>query len=144
MKAIELVRPGGLDNLKVCERDKRDPGPGEIQVRVRASSLNFHDYAVVSGMIPMSEERIPMSDGAGVVTAVGDGVTAFEEGDEVVSTFFPYWLGGADMTTSMVTTSLPLLTISRLSLGPMKQLSCGLSTTSLPPAFTVSSPQSTT
>jgi len=46
---------------------RANPAPGEIRVRVHASSLNFHDYSVVSGVIPTEDGRIPMSDGAGVV-----------------------------------------------------------------------------
>ncbi len=94
MKAIQLQQPGGLDNLLVADVEPRDPGPGEIRVRNHASSLNFHDYAVVIGMIPTEDKRIPMSDGAGVVEAVGEGVTGFAEGDHVMSVFFPHWESG--------------------------------------------------
>jgi NADPH:quinone reductase-like Zn-dependent oxidoreductase len=70
------------------------PGPGEIHVRLRASSLNYHDFAVVTGAIRCREGRIPMSDGAGEVVAVGEGVSSFQLGDLVVSTFFPEWKDG--------------------------------------------------
>ena len=73
---------------------RRDPGPGEIKVRLHANSLNYHDYAVVSGMWGPQAPRIPMADGAGEVTAVGPGVSEFSVGDAVVSTFFPDWLDG--------------------------------------------------
>lgn len=95
MKAIRLRHPAGLDNLKHEEMEgPGDPGPGEIRVRLRASSLNYHDYIVAVGGIPTPDGRIPMSDGAGEVLAVGPGVTAFAPGDAVVSTFFPNWLDG--------------------------------------------------
>ncbi|MBA2780410.1 zinc-dependent alcohol dehydrogenase family protein [Billgrantia kenyensis] len=95
MKVVTLGSGGGLDQLQVVERETPgEPGPGEIRVRIHASSLNFHDYAVVAGMIPTEDGRIPMSDGAGVVEAVGEGVEEFAVGDAVVSTFFPYWLDG--------------------------------------------------
>jgi len=95
MQAIQLTAPGGLDNLNVVDQAAPGgPGAGEIRVRLHASSLNFHDYAVVAGMIPTDDGRIPMSDGAGVVDAVGEGVTEFAVGDPVVSTFFPGWLEG--------------------------------------------------
>ena len=94
MKAMRLKKPGGLENIFVGEAATRAPGPGEISVQLHASSVNFHDYLVVKGMIPVEEDRIPMSDGAGVVTAVGAGVTEFAVGDHVVSTFFPDWHGG--------------------------------------------------
>jgi NADPH:quinone reductase-like Zn-dependent oxidoreductase len=95
MKAIRLRHPGGLDNLKLEDMpEPAAPGRGEISVRIRASSLNYHDYIVVTGGIPTPDGRIPMSDGAGEVTAVGEGVTEFAVGDAVVSTFFPNWLDG--------------------------------------------------
>ncbi len=94
MRVIKLTKPGGLDKLALAEAEPRPPGPGEIQVRVEASSLNFHDYAVVSGMLKVDDGRVPMSDGAGSVTAVGEGVREFAVGDAVVSCFFPNWQDG--------------------------------------------------
>ena len=95
MHAIRLRKPGGLDQLEPCELpDPGQPGAGEIRVRIKASSLNFHDLGVVLGKMPTADGRIPMSDGAGVVEAVGAGVSEFAVGDQVVSTFFPHWLDG--------------------------------------------------
>ena len=95
MKAIRVPEGGGMDRLDVVEMgDPGQPGPGEIRVRVRASSLNFHDLGVVSGRTPSADGRIPMADGAGTVEAVGEGVTGFAEGDSVVSLFFPDWQDG--------------------------------------------------
>ncbi len=96
MKLIAVQKPATLDGLHVSDGpDPGDPGPGEIRVRVHATSLNYHDYAVVSGMIPTAEGRIPMADGAGVVEAIGEGVEDFAVGDHVVSCFFPLWHDGA-------------------------------------------------
>jgi NADPH:quinone reductase-like Zn-dependent oxidoreductase len=96
MKAVQINTPFGLDNLKLVDvADAVAPGPGEISVRIRASSLNYHDYAVVMGMLPAADKRVPMSDGAGEVTAVGQGVSDYKVGDRIVSTFFPFWLDGA-------------------------------------------------
>ena len=95
MKAMTLSAPGGLDRLALAERsDPGDPGPGEIRVALHASSLNFHDYAVVKGMVPTADGRVPMSDGAGTVEATGEGVREFAPGDAVVSCFFPDWQDG--------------------------------------------------
>ena len=94
MQAMTLSAPAGIDQLTLIDCAPRDPGPFEIQVAVKATSLNFHDYAVVVGMIPTDAGRIPMSDGAGVVTAVGDGVHQFAVGDSVISHFFPHWMSG--------------------------------------------------
>ncbi len=93
---VRVGSPAGLDNLEVGTiADPGQPGPGEIRVRLQASSLNYHDFAVVMGMLPAAAGRIPMSDGAGVVEAVGAGVTQFKAGDLVVSIFFPDWIDGA-------------------------------------------------
>src|SRR3546814_15486804 len=63
-------------------------------MRVRASSLNFHDYLVVTGVLPTDDGRIPMSDGAGEVVAVGEEVSGFGIGDRVLGTFFTNWQNG--------------------------------------------------
>ena len=94
MQAMRLGSPGGLDKLAVTDIQPTAPGPGQIQVEVKASSLNFHDYAVVAGLLPVADGRIPMSDGAGIVTAVGEGVGDFAVGDRVLSCFFPNWQDG--------------------------------------------------
>ena len=94
MKVAYVKNPASLANLLIGERPDPKPAAGEVCVRVRASSLNYHDYAVVSGMLPVSDGRIPMSDGAGEVVAVGAGVSRFAVGDKVMSTFFPNWAGG--------------------------------------------------
>jgi len=96
MKAVIINAPGGLDRVECIELpDPGPPGPGMVRVRMHASSLNFHDYAVVSTPNRVSDRRIPMSDGAGLIEAVGEGVTEFEVGDHVVSCFFPTWTEGA-------------------------------------------------
>lgn len=94
MKAMRLKKPGGLDNIFVGESEAGAPGPNEIRVELHATSLNFHDLMVVKGMIPAEDGRIPMSDGGGVITAIGSNVRDFAVGDHVASTFFPEWLGG--------------------------------------------------
>jgi NADPH:quinone reductase-like Zn-dependent oxidoreductase len=94
MRTIQLQKPGGLDRLQVTDTQRIPPRRGEIVVRIGASSLNFHDYAVVTGMIPTPDGRVPMSDGAGEVIETGEDVTEFAVGDKVVSTFFPHWLDG--------------------------------------------------
>jgi NADPH:quinone reductase-like Zn-dependent oxidoreductase len=83
----------------LVEDDRPEPGPGELLVRIGASSLNFHDDMVVRGTIPCVDGRVPLTDGAGEVMAVGDGVEEFKAGDNVVGTFWPYWLAG-EMTAT--------------------------------------------
>lgn len=94
MQVIEVRHPATLDTLTLTQRPDPAPGPGEVCVRVHANSLNYHDYAVVAGVLPVAEGRIPMSDGAGEVVAVGTGVTRHAVGDAVMSTFFPNWPAG--------------------------------------------------
>lgn len=105
MRAIRIKLPASLENLCLVELpDPGQPKAGEIRVRVRASSLNFHDYAVATGKMPAADGRIPMADGAGVVEAIGDGVSEFEVGDHVVSCFFPHWHDGEPAISDFSTT----------------------------------------
>jgi len=93
-KAIIVQPGGGYDDVIVGQREAATPRAGEITVRLHANSLNYHDFAVVSGMWGPKEPRIPMADGAGEVIAVGPNVSEFSIGDSVVSTFFPTWESG--------------------------------------------------
>jgi NADPH:quinone reductase-like Zn-dependent oxidoreductase len=103
MRLIRIRKPSHLKSLAVTqEREPGRPGRGELLVRLHASSLNFHDYLVVTGFVPAADGRIPMSDGAGEVLAVGEDVTEFKVGDHVVSTFFPDWYDGAPMDNGFV------------------------------------------
>src|SRR5687768_4827526 len=103
IKAIYVQPGGGFDHVTLGTCESLPPKAGEITVRIQASSLNYHDYAVVSGMWPPPVPRIPMSDGAGEVIAVGEGVKDFAIGDHVVSTFFPSWLEGEPEVDDMGT-----------------------------------------
>jgi len=95
MRGVVLHAPAALDRLAMVEMpDPGPPGPGEVRVRLHASSLNYHDYAVVSGRMRTATDRIPMADGAGVVEAIGADVSEFVVGDPVVSCFFPTWQDG--------------------------------------------------
>lgn len=105
MKAVVLNQPATIDNLELVDLpDPGAPGVGEIRVRIQASSLNYHDLGVVIGSLPTADRRIPMSDGAGVVEAVGEGVTEFSVGDIVVSCFFPHWRDGGPTIADFSTT----------------------------------------
>lgn len=86
---------GGFQTVTIESSSASKPNFGEITVQIKASSLNFHDYIVVSGMLGPNERRIPMSDGAGIVTAIGPGVDDFKVGDSVVSLFFTNWVEGS-------------------------------------------------
>jgi len=97
MRLVRLRAPGGLDRLDLVEEDPPQPGPGDVMVRIRACSLNMRDDFAVQGKTPLADGRVPLSDGAGEVIAVGSGVDTLKPGDSVVSVFYPWWLDG-DMT----------------------------------------------
>jgi NADPH:quinone reductase-like Zn-dependent oxidoreductase len=93
-----LVRTGnqGPFTLKLTDAPVRQPGANEVLVRVHAVSLNRRDIFVVQGQYPVGprDSLVPLSDGAGEVTAVGPGVTRFRVGDRVAAAFFPHWIKG--------------------------------------------------
>ena len=85
MRQIQLMKPGGLENLSMHDADLPKPKPGEVIVKIAASSLNYHDLLVALGLIPTDDKRVPLSDAAGVITEVGSDVTEWKIGDEVMS-----------------------------------------------------------
>jgi NADPH:quinone reductase-like Zn-dependent oxidoreductase len=101
MKAAVVHHPATLDSFAIEDRDEPVVGAGLVKVRWHALSLNFHDYAVVSGMMSADDGRIPISDGAGEIVAVGPGVTEWAAGDKVMSLFFPEWADGEPTTAAM-------------------------------------------
>ena len=80
-----------IDDLRQAERPSPTPRAGQVVVRVRATSLNYRDQAIVAGVYTLADstrDTIPLSDGAGEVIAVGEGVTRIKPGDRVAGTFF--------------------------------------------------------
>lgn len=96
MKAFQIEQ-FGLENLQMVQLPEPVAGPGEVLVRVRAASLNYRDLMLVRGHYDpkLHMPRIPLSDGAGEVVAVGEGVTRFRAGDRVTGVFFRNWQEGA-------------------------------------------------
>lgn len=82
---LQIRTPGDLQSLELTAFDRVPPGPGEIEVSVTASNLNFADVLVAYGRYPSFEGRLPKlgADFAGVVTGVGPGVTEHRVGDRV-------------------------------------------------------------
>ena len=92
--AIRVRKPASLNNLRLETSEAPAPGAGEVKVRIYAASINFRDGLVAGGFFPVKDGLIPLSDGAGEIIAVGEGVKEFAVGDAVVSTFHPKWLDG--------------------------------------------------
>jgi NADPH:quinone reductase-like Zn-dependent oxidoreductase len=84
----------GIDNLKEIERPEPVPGAGEIVVDMKAASLNYRDLLTVIMGAGNKLPLVPFSDGAGVVSAVGPGVSRVKAGDRVCSLFFQSWFSG--------------------------------------------------
>ncbi|MDF2366092.1 NAD(P)-dependent alcohol dehydrogenase [Sneathiella sp.] len=97
MKVWVINAEGGIDGLQMIDRDIPKPGPGEILVRLKANSINYRDLSTIKNAAArgIAGERIPNSDGAGIVEDVGPGGTAFKKSDRVVGTFFQDWLSGS-------------------------------------------------
>lgn len=94
MKAMRIHHPASFDNIRLSTADAPAPAHGELRVRIHAASLNFRDALVANGFFSAADGLIPLSDGAGEVIDVGEGVTEFKPGDAVVSTFHPNWRDG--------------------------------------------------
>jgi NADPH:quinone reductase-like Zn-dependent oxidoreductase len=90
--AMEMAGPGVPTALR--ERTWSDPGPDQAVVRVRSSSMNYHDLVNLMGLLDGPWPRVPMSDGAGEVVAVGEGVLDVAPGDRVIGAFHPGWFDG--------------------------------------------------
>ncbi|MEQ8558228.1 MAG: alcohol dehydrogenase catalytic domain-containing protein [Henriciella sp.] len=89
MKALELKTKAPESGIKIIDLDEPQVGPGLVLVRIRAASINFHDLAVIRGQLQAPGGRVLLSDAAGDVVAVGEGVERFSVGDRVISRFFP-------------------------------------------------------
>ena len=96
MRAYAITNAFGIDNLNAVERDPPKPGPGEVVMQVRACSLNYRDLLMVRGEYNPKQPLplVPLSDGAGEIVAIGDGVTKVGIGDKVTTLFSPYRQGG--------------------------------------------------
>ena len=98
MRLYRFGNLGSLDALKLQEEEEAPrPGTGQVVVRIRACSLNHRDLMIIGGnyaSVALKPAAIPLSDGAGEVAAVGQGVTRWKVGDRVAPIFTQRWLGG--------------------------------------------------
>jgi NADPH:quinone reductase-like Zn-dependent oxidoreductase len=102
MKAYRLTPGQGLDGIVPVELSDPQPRHGEVVVRVRATSLNYRDLLLARHT---RDAVIPLSDGAGDVVAVGEGVSGVAAGDRVAGCFFPRWVDG-EVTTGYIREAL--------------------------------------
>ncbi|HEY0140471.1 MAG TPA: NAD(P)-dependent alcohol dehydrogenase [Thermoanaerobaculia bacterium] len=95
MWSMEL-RGIGNESLVEAERPRPEPAAGQLLVKVNAASINYRDLALIRGDYGKIDNYplVPLSDGAGEVVSVGEGVTRFKEGDRVIFQMRPYWLDG--------------------------------------------------
>jgi zinc-binding alcohol dehydrogenase/oxidoreductase len=84
VKAVRIHEDGGPEVLVLEEAPDPSPAPGEVLVRLRASALNHLDVWIRKGLPSVPKPRILGADGAGLVEALGDGVSGFEPGQRVV------------------------------------------------------------
>lgn len=103
MKAWQIISDGGVDALHLAEVERPEPGPGEVRVKMHANSINYRDLTTIED--PVSRKlpypTIPNSDGAGVVSGIGAGVTELAIGDRVASCFFSDWEAGPCSASAM-------------------------------------------
>lgn len=80
-KTAIIEEPGGPEKFRIVDRDVGDPGPGQIRIRHEACGLNFIDVYQRSGLYPLDMPHALGMEAAGVVVAIGDGVTHLKPGD---------------------------------------------------------------
>lgn len=87
----------GIDKLAQVEVPEPEPGPGQVVMEVHACSLNYRDLITVQGKYnpKLRLPRVPLSDGAGLVHSIGEGVTEFKVNDRVAAIFMQNWFEGA-------------------------------------------------
>lgn len=104
MRCYRIEAFNGPDGLVMDDCDVPQPGPREVLIRLRASSLNFRDGMILNGKFGdmVKSGIVPLSDGAGEVAAVGEGVTRCKPGDRVMPIFNQDWIAGKRPRTSML------------------------------------------
>lgn len=102
----ELRGSFGLENLHRVERPVAEPGAGEVRVRIRAVSLNYRDVLMLRGFYNPRQALplVPCSDGAGMIDAVGPGVTRWKVGDRVMPNFAQLWFAGSPTRDMLAST----------------------------------------
>ena len=97
MKVFQIQDNWSIDHLKLAERVKPKPSPGEVLLRMKAASINYRDlvvpnrgYGSFTGTLPL----VPISDGVGEVVEIGAGVKRVSTGDRACPMFMQKWIAG--------------------------------------------------
>jgi NADPH:quinone reductase-like Zn-dependent oxidoreductase len=103
LKCYELQGPSGIDGLTLVDKPVTQPWEGQVLVRLKAATLNYRDFLMIKGGYGSRQKfpLVPLSDGAGVIEAVGSGVREFAVGDRVIGSFFESWLDGEPSDAKM-------------------------------------------
>ena len=97
MRVFQVEGGWSRENLRLGTRPDPHPGPGQVRLRMRAAALNYRDLLVPDRAYGPRVRDLPLimlSDGVGVVDAVGEGVTGINQGDRLCPLCFPNWLAG--------------------------------------------------
>jgi NADPH:quinone reductase-like Zn-dependent oxidoreductase len=96
MKLYQIEKEFGIDELRLVEKEEPKPRGREVLIKMRAASVNYRDLLMIGGLYNpnLSLPRVPFSDGAGEVVAIGGDVARWKPGDRVMSTFFQNWISG--------------------------------------------------
>jgi NADPH2:quinone reductase len=108
MKAIRVDRTGGPEVLQLADVPEPAPGPGEALVRQSVCGINYIDVYVRTGLYKRDLPFIDGREGAGVVAAVGPGVTSVKAGDRVAYAQTPNLGGYAELNAVLATELVPI------------------------------------
>ena len=107
MKVFQIQDEWSMDHLKIAERDRPQPGPGEVLLQMKAASINYRDlvvplrgYGSFTGTLPL----VPISDGVGEVVEIGAGVSRVAPGDRACPMFMQKWTAGEPDLTRITST----------------------------------------
>ncbi len=105
MLSYHAIGGAGIESLQLRESRVPQPGTGEALVRINAATLNYRDWLFITGTLPgmtKQPDYVPLSCAAGVVEAVGEGVTRVKPGDRVSPIFSQGWISGRTPSMQML------------------------------------------
>ena len=88
-KTVIIEEFGGSDAMKIVDREIGDPGPGQVRIRHKACGLNFIDVYQRTGLYPLDLPAALGMEAAGVIEAVGEGVTHLQPGNRAAYASMP-------------------------------------------------------